>query len=91
MSIQLQQPYKIIQRKQKRYEEHYNIPSDKCVVVPVRAFGDDLSCDVHWKDEQGELHAMKQLFFNNQNIEPVDPLKDYLLHELWDSTYGVKT
>ena len=83
MNIQLKKPYKIIERKQKRYEDHYQIPSVKCVVVPLKDFGDDFSCDVHWADETGKFHVMNQLLFSGQNIEPLDSLKDYKLHELW--------
>ena len=82
MSIQLNKPYKIAQRKQKRYQEHYNIPADKCVVIPVKEFGDDVSCVVRWEDGEGKVHEQSQLFFNNQNIEPVDAMKDYPLAEL---------
>jgi len=86
-AIQLKQPYKIIQRKQKRYEEHYQIPALKCVVVPIKEYGDDLSCDVRWQDADGKMHEQNQLFFSHQNIEPLDPMKDFELHELWAHHY----
>jgi hypothetical protein len=87
MTVQLYQPYKIIQRKQKRYGEHYNIPAVKCVIVPIKQFGDDLSCDVHWEDSEGKMQHHNQLFFNNENIEPLDAMKDFQLHEIWENYY----
>lgn len=86
MTIHLNKPYKIIQRKQKRYQEHYHIPADNCVVIPVKEFGEDLSCVVRWEDGEGKIHEESGLFFNNQNIEPLDTMKDYELADLWQ--YG---
>lgn len=89
MSIKLKQPYKIIQHKQKRYEDHYHIPSNNCVVIPIKQYGDDLSCDVRWEDATGQQLQLKDLFFSQQNIVPLDPLKDFKLHELWEHYYAV--
>jgi hypothetical protein len=87
MSIELKKPYKIIERKFKTYEAHYHIPSVKCVIVPIKEYGDDLSCDVRWEDDEGIMHTQSQLFFSQSNIEPVDALKDFKLHEIWQHYY----
>lgn len=83
MSIILNQPYKIVQRKQKKYEEHYQIPSEKCVIIPVRVYGDDISCDVRWEDPQGIMQIKNKVLFQHQNLELIDPMVDYQLHEIW--------
>jgi hypothetical protein len=88
MSIELGKPYKIIARKVKKYEQHYKIPADKCVVIPLKIYGDDLSCDVRWEDSNGELQQQQQLFFNHENIEPLDEMKDYSLQEIWQHYYS---
>jgi hypothetical protein len=87
MSIQLKKPYKIIERKLKKYEAHYQIPSDKCVIVPIKEYGDDVSCDVRWEDDEGIMHAQDKILFSHQNIEPLDALKDFKLHEIWQHYY----
>jgi hypothetical protein len=86
MSIHLKKPYKIIERKLKLYEEHYHIPSAKCVIVPVKEYGEDLACEVHWQDGDSKMEA-KQLFFNVKNLEPLDSIRDFQLHELWQLHY----
>jgi hypothetical protein len=88
MSVHLKQPYKIIQRKQKRYEEHYHIPSEKCVVVPLKEYGEDVSCDVHWEDSNGVMQRKDQLLFSLNNIEPLDSIKEFQLHEIWMHYYN---
>jgi hypothetical protein len=88
MSVQLGKPYKISQHKLKRYADHYNIPSDNCVVVPVKSFGDDLSCEVRWEDANGELQLRNDLLFSQENIEPLNAFKDPALHELWQHYYS---
>jgi hypothetical protein len=87
MSIQLRKAYKIAQHKMKKYAAHYNIPSDKCLIIPMRSSGYDLSCDVRWEDSNGELQK-KELLFSNQNIEPLNAFKDPALHELWQHYYA---
>jgi hypothetical protein len=87
MGIQLRQPYKIIERRRKRYEEHYHIPSEKCVIIPLKEYGDDISCDVHWEDANGVMQRQSQLFFHHDNLEPLDSIKDFQLHEIWQHYY----
>ena len=89
MRIQLRKPYKIIERKLKRYEDHYKIPAAKCVVIPIKVFGDDLSCDVRWEDSNGELQEQNNLFFNVANIEPLNDMKDKDngLYDIWQHYY----
>jgi hypothetical protein len=88
--IRLKQPYKIAQHKLKRYSLHYNIPADNCLVIPVKDYGDDVACDVRWEDDNGELQMKERLFFKAENIEPIDGIRNYLLHELWAHYYDRK-
>ena len=88
MSIHLKQPYKITLHKLKRYAAHYNIPAESCVVVPVASFGHDHSCEVRWENANGELQLKNGLFFSEENIEPLDALKDPGLHEIWLHYYS---
>jgi len=87
MSIRLKKPYKITQWKLKRYHEHYDIPSEKCVIIPIVAYGDDISCDVRWEDNNGEMQYSK-LFFNHENIEPLNEFKDTELYDIWQHYYN---
>jgi hypothetical protein len=87
MSIHLKQPYKIAERKQKRYEEHYHIPSDKCVIVPLKEYGEDISCNVYWEDGEGKVQQQLHLLFNHLNIVPLDSMRDAQLHEIWQHYY----
>ena len=88
MSIQLNRPYKILEYRNKRYEAHYNIPSANCLIIPIKEYGDDVSCDVRWEDDNGELQLKERLFFKTENIEPLDPLKNFQLQEIWVHYYG---
>jgi hypothetical protein len=87
MSIQLRKPYKITIHKLKRYATHYSIPSANCVIIPLRSFGYDLSCEVRWQDANGELQLRNELLFSSENIEPLNALKDPALHEIWQHYY----
>jgi hypothetical protein len=90
MRIQLGKPYKISHHKLKKYAQHYSIPSDLCVVIPMKSFGNDLSCDVRWEDLNGELQQKKELFFSIENIEPLNAFKHPELHEIWQHFYSTK-
>lgn len=84
-TIHLKQPYKILENRLKRYETHYQIPAERCVIIPVKNYGGEIACDVRWKDINGELQVKGGLFFNAENIEPIDAMKNYQMHELWSS------
>jgi len=85
--IRLKKPYKILSIKHQRYSEHYQIPSGKCLIVPTKAYGDDMACDVRWEDLNGEQQLREKLFFSKENIEPIDPMYNFELHELWVNYY----
>jgi hypothetical protein len=87
MSIKLRTPYTISFHKLKRYAAHYSIPSNKCLIIPIKVFGNDLSCDVRWEDANGELHVRNQILFSNDNIEPLNAFKEPALHDLWRHYY----
>jgi hypothetical protein len=91
MSIQLNKAYKIISYKQKRYTEHYKIPAQQALVVPLKKFGDDVSCDVRWENTNGELQVLNSILINVENIVPLNPMIDDKLQEIWDHYYGSTT
>jgi hypothetical protein len=87
-NIKIGTGYKIIETRYKRYVEHYQIPSQECLVVPLKSYGEDLFCEVRWEDEYGVLHSKSSLVFNNQNLKPINPLIDSKLFEIWQHYYG---
>ncbi|HEY0656265.1 MAG TPA: hypothetical protein VGD65_24190 [Chryseosolibacter sp.] len=90
MSIKLTKPYKIAPLRAKRYEAHYNMPAANSLVVPLREFGDEVSCDIRWQDSNGELQLQQNKIFVSQNLVPLNPLLDTQLHELWQHYYDRK-
>lgn len=87
-NIKLGTGYKIIETRYKRYIEHYQIPSSECLVVPLKSYGTDLSCEVRWEDEYGVLHSKGPLLFTGENLKPINPLLDSKLFEIWQHYYG---
>ena len=87
MSIKLQNPYKIIEQKYKRYTNHYQIPANDCVIVPQKIYGENVSCDVHWKDEFGIVHKRSDMMFLEGNLVPLNAMKDYQLYEVWQNNH----
>jgi len=90
MSIKLSMPYKIAPLRSKRYEAHYNMPAANSLIVPLREFGDEVSCDIRWEDNNGELQLLQNKIFVSQNLIPLNPLLDQQLHELWQQYYDRK-
>jgi hypothetical protein len=86
--VQLNKPYKISFHKIKRYSAHYGIPAEKCVVIPMRSYGEECVCDVRWEDANGELQVKERLFIAAENIEPLNEMNNFALHELWQHYYG---
>jgi hypothetical protein len=89
MSIQLNKPYKIIPLRHKRYDSHYNIVSSATLVVPIKRLGNEVSCDVRWENENGELKALHNVMFIDENLMPLDLLMDEKLFEIWTHFYPV--
>lgn len=87
MSIHLNQPYKITPSKYKRYEAHYRIPAADVVVIPMKQFGDEVSCDIRWEDHHGELQVIHHVMFITENLVPLNPMLDVKQHELWSHYY----
>lgn len=87
MSIHLNQAYKILPSRQKRYESHYGIPASNSVVVPVRELGAEVSCDIRWEDANGELKVIHHAMFVRDNLVPLNPLLDTKLFEIWAHYY----
>jgi hypothetical protein len=83
--IILNQPYKITQRKHKQYIAHYNIPAERCIVVPLKKFGDQLFCDMKWKDSNEEIQVRNGLMMDIANLEAIDAMRDQDLYSLWEA------
>jgi hypothetical protein len=87
-NIKLGTGYKIIETRHKRYISHYQIPSQECLVVPLKSYGSDVSCEVRWEDESGILHSKQDLLFNFENLKPLNQMLDTKLFEIWQHYYG---
>jgi hypothetical protein len=88
MSIQLNKPYIIIPTRMKRYGTHYKIPAENALVVPVKAFDNEVLCDIHWEDGNGELQVIHNAMFVAENLAPLNPMLNEKLYELWSHFYG---
>ncbi len=88
MTIKLSKPYKVSPRRIKRYEQHYQMPAQYSLVVPVKLLGDEALCDVRWEDVNGELHWLQHKVFAGESLVPLDPLMDNKLNDLWKMYYG---
>lgn len=84
-NIHLGKPYKVSEHKHKQYHRHYELPIDRCVVVPVKKYGDQISCNLHWKDDSGAILAREELMFSSAYLQPLDAMKDFRLYELWEA------
>jgi hypothetical protein len=84
----LNTPYKILPSKYKRYQKHYDLPSENCVVVPTKAYGDQAVCNVMWKNDTGQLLHKADLMFDLTNLESLSAIKDFILYELWESHHN---
>lgn len=82
--IHLSTPHKIIPNKFKQYQRHYDIPSAECIIVPSKAYGDQILCNVLWKNETGQFHFKADLMFSSSNLVPVDAMKDFILYKTWE-------
>jgi hypothetical protein len=85
--VRLKKAYKIHHQEIQKYSKHYNIPSESCLVVPMKDFGDDVSCDVRWEDTEGLLHIKEDLFFKKENLERINPMDHTQLQEIWVHYY----
>ena len=83
-NIRIGKPSKVSEHKHKQSQKHYEIPVEICVVVPVKKYGDQISCDVRWKDEAGETQQRDELMFSSAYLLPLDAMKDFKLHDLWE-------
>jgi hypothetical protein len=87
MTVKLNQAYKLIPTRLKRYNAHYQIPAADVLIVPTRLLGSECLCDVRWEDDNGELQHATNLMFVNENLVPLNPLIDTKRYELWSHYY----
>ena len=90
MSVHLNQPYKIIPTRYKRYESHYGIPAADVVVVPIKELGEEVSCDIRWEDNDGQLHIIQHSMFVKENLVPLNQMVDLKLFEIWNHYYNTE-
>ncbi len=83
-NIHLGKPYKVSEHKHRQYNKHYEVPIENCVVIPVKKYGDQISCDLRWKDEAGETQHREDLMFSSAYLQPLDAIKDFRLYDLWE-------
>ena len=89
MSIKQGLPYKIVPDRANRYASHYSISPEKCLIVPVKLFGNEASCDVRWEDQGSGRRLLENKFFTCESLEPLNALLDFELHALWREHYDV--
>lgn len=82
--ICLSKPYKVSEHKHRQYHRHYELPIEKCVVIPVKKYGDQISCNVRWTEDSGQPNQRNELMFSGAYLQPVDAIKDFRLYELWE-------
>jgi hypothetical protein len=88
MSIQLNKPYRIIRWKEKRSNAHYQIPSAKVVVIPLKKLDTEVLCDVRWENDNGEMKVLHDLMFIGDNLIPLNEMIDEKLFEVWKHYYS---
>lgn len=79
--------YKIHPTRWKRYESHYTIPVEKCLIVPIRSLGNEVMCDIRWTDMNGESQLLRDKMFLYDNLVVIDPMLDYELYEIYVQYY----
>ncbi len=87
-NIRLGKPYKVSEHKHKQYHRHYEVPIEDCVLVPVKKYGDQISCDLRWKDPSGEIKQREDLMFSSAYLQPLDAIKDFQLYDLWEDYHN---
>jgi hypothetical protein len=83
MSFNLAKPYQIVSSKTKRYGNHYNIPAEDAVVIPIKSVGDEVLCDIRWEDSNGELKLLEKVMFVTENLIPMNEMLKPKQFELW--------
>lgn len=90
MNIVLHQPYSVLPKKIAKYTTHYGITSEKFLVVPIKDYGTDVSCDVRWEDEQGMMQVRQQVVFSKENLVKLNGLLENKLQEIYSHYYEDK-
>jgi hypothetical protein len=88
MNIKQGFAYKIAPDKAKKYAVHYDIAPEKCLVVPIRLFGNEASCDIRWEDDNGEVILLEKKLFAGENLIPLNAMYDFELYALWKRHYN---
>ena len=85
MQIQLNKPYKIVPSMLDVYEQHYKVPAALSLVIPTRILGEEVACDVRWKNTEEE-QVIRHAVFIIENLMPIEPFEDDELYTLWKTT-----
>jgi len=79
-------PYVITPHRVKKYASHYHT-SEKCLIVPIKVFGGETSCDIHWQSDTGEWQLLQDKFFACENLEPLNAMLEFELYAVWKKHY----
>ena len=85
MQIHLNKPYKIVPSMLDVYEQHYKVPAALSLVIPTRILGEEVACDVRWKNNEAE-QVTRHAVFIIENLMPIEPFEDDELYTLWKTT-----
>ena len=85
MQIHLNKPYKIVPSMLDVYERHYNVPAALSLVIPTRILGEEVACDVRWKNDEAQ-EVTRHAVFVSENLMPIEPFEDDELYALWKTT-----
>ena len=85
MQIHLNKPYKIVPEMLEVYERHYNVPAALSLVIPTRILGEEVACDLLWKDNEAQ-QVTRQAVFISENLMPIEPFEDDELYTLWKTS-----
>src|SRR5688572_30423433 len=88
MSILIRKPHKIIASRERQYDAHYSIPSAECLIVPMKSFGAEVLCEIHWVDTYGDLQVLHSKMFLTENLEPLNALMYDNLYAIWQQYYS---
>jgi hypothetical protein len=88
MGVTLNNPYITLPNKRLKYITHYGITAEDFLIVPLKDYGSDVSCEVRWEDENGLMQVRQHIVFNKQNLMKLNGLLIVKLQEIWNHYYS---
>lgn len=86
-NVHLKTPYKIIPARVKRYTDFYGIPAENCIIIPIKAYGDQVNSEAIWKVDD-TIERREGLMFSADNLEAVTLKKDFRMFSVWEEYRG---